>query len=427
MTKRIDAVLTRRAFTRALLSTASLAAVPAFAQDPVQTSSIATAPAKAGQKLATQTEILVGQNEMPMISPGSVDFTYAAIAMYEEFAAGGGWPELSVKQLKKGNKGDGVIALRHRLVAENYLPFETLTAENANVFDDELADAVRAFQINHGVLPSGIVAEKTLAALNVSAETRLHMLKENIPRIEAYVEGLGDRYILVNIPGTQLETVQYNTVYSRHNIVVGKLERPSPTLISTVSDINFNPYWKIPASIVERDIVPNYLKDPSYLAKMQIRIFDGVDGPEIDPSLIDWPTTPPERYFFRQEPGAHNSLGTVKINFPNEHMVYMHDTPHQESFGRNVRFESSGCVRIDQVKTVVDWILQGELDVDMMQVEMVQANVEPYDLKVNNGPGVRFMYLTAWATEDGRVNFRDDIYGLDGTGFILGQPEPKTF
>jgi murein L,D-transpeptidase YcbB/YkuD len=92
-----------------------------------------------------------------------------------------------------------------------------------------------------------------------------------------------------------------------------------------------------------------------------------------------------------------------------------------------VRFESSGCVRIDQVKTVVDWILQGELDVDMMQVEMVQANVEPYDLKINNGPGVRFMYLTAWATEDGRVNFREDIYGLDGTGFILGQPEPKTF
>ncbi|MFO1121634.1 MAG: L,D-transpeptidase family protein [Hyphomicrobiales bacterium] len=427
MTKRIDPVLTRRAFARVLASTAGFAALPAFAQDPVQTSSIATAPAKAGQKLATQTEILVGRNEMPMISPGSVEFTYAAIAMYEEFVAGGGWPELPAKSLKKGAKGDPVIALRHRLVAENYLPFESLTGENANLFDEELEDAVRAFQINHGVLPSGLAGEKTLAALNVSADTRLNMLRENATRIEAYVDGLGDRYILVNIPGTQLETVQNNTVYSRHNVVVGKLERPSPTLISTVSDINFNPYWKIPASIVERDIVPNYLKDPSYLAKMQIRIFDGVDGPEIDPSLIDWPSTPPERYFFRQEPGPHNSLGTVKINFPNKHMVYMHDTPHRESFGRNVRFESSGCIRVDQVKTVVDWILQSEPDVDLAQIAAVEESVEPFDLKINNGPGVRFMYLTAWATEDGRVNFRDDIYALDGTGFILGQPEPKTF
>ena len=126
---------------------------------------------------------------------------------------------------------------------------------------------MRAFQINHGVLPSRHRgARRHWPQLNVSADTRLRMLRENLPRVEAYVEGLGDRSILVNIPGTQLETVEYDTVYSRHNIVVGKLERPSPTLISTVSDINFNPYWKIPASIVERDIVPNYLKDPSYLA-----------------------------------------------------------------------------------------------------------------------------------------------------------------
>ena len=366
-------MLTRRAFTRALLSTASLAAVPAFAQDPVQTSSIATAPAKAGQKLATQTEILVGQNEMPMISPGSVDFTYAAIAMYEEFAAGGGWPELSVKQLKKGNKGDGVIALRHRLVAENYLPFETLTAENANVFDDELADAVRAFQINHGVLPSGIVAEKTLAALNVSAETRLRMLQ----REHSAHRGLcrrSDRPLhprehsrhAAGNGGVQhrLLAPQHRGRQARASLAHAGQHGKRHQLQSLLED-----------SGVDRRARhrPELPRGPDLSCEDQIRIFDGVDGPEIDPSLIDWPTTPPERYFFRQEPGAHNSLGTVKINFPNEHMVYMHDTPHRELFGRNVRFESSGCVRIDQVKTVVEWILQGELDVDMMQVEMVQC------------------------------------------------------
>jgi murein L,D-transpeptidase YcbB/YkuD len=407
------------------------AAVPVLAEEPVITSSIASVPAKTAPKdgkLATQTEIVAGLDQVPMLSPGSYDALMGAIAMYEEFVAGGGWQQLGPKTLKKGAKGEAVILLRQRLVAENYIPFDSLGGENAAVYDEELMEAVRAFQINHGVLPSGIVAEKTLAQLNVPAETRLGMLRENLPRVEAYAQDLTDRSILVNIPAAQLETVEFGRVYSRHNIVVGKLERPSPTLASKVSDINFNPYWKIPASIVERDIVPKYMGDPNYLVDNQIRIFDGVGGPEIDPAVIDWTTTPPERYFFRQEPGDHNSLGFVKINFPNDHMVYMHDTPHRELFGRNVRFESSGCVRIDQVATVVKWIMDRTMaPMDEVQYDMVVSSRENFDLKIENGPDVRWIYLTAWATEDGRVNFRPDVYGLDGTGFIYGQPQPKTY
>ena len=118
----------------------------------------------------------------------------------------------------------------------------------------------------------------------------------------------------------------------------------------------------------------------------------------------------------------------VKINFPNEHMVYMHDTPHRELFGRNVRFESSGCVRIDQVGTVVKWILdRTNTGLDEATYDMIVSGTEQYDQQIANGPDIRWMYLTAWATEDGRVNFRPDVYGLDGTGFIFGQPQPKTF
>ena len=424
-------MLTRRAFTRSLFAVASLTglAAAARAEDPLFTSSIATGAPKTKPvgNLATRTEVVAGLDQVPMLSRNSYDFMLSAIALYEEFAAGGGWQDLPPKTLKKGAKGDAVIALRQRLVRENYLPFESLVEDNVAVFDDQLVEAVRAFQINHGVLPSAIVAEKTLAQLNVSAETRLAMLRENLPRVSAYAQDLGDRAILVNIPGAQLETVEFGRVYSRHNIVVGKIERPTPSLASKVSDINFNPYWKIPASIVERDIVPHFMKDPGYLDANNIRVFDGVDGPEIDPMLIDWYATAPERYFFRQEPGPHNSLGTVKINFPNEFMVYMHDTPHRELFGQNVRFESSGCVRIDQVQTVVDWVLQRSgAALDPATFELVSASAKPFDREIGDGPDVRFMYLTAWATEDGRVNFRPDVYGLDGTGFIFGQPEPKT-
>ena len=428
-------MLSRRAFNRNLLGMGSLiaigAAAPALAEEPIFTSSIATvAPATGptGGKLATQTEIVAGLGQVPMLSPGSSEAMLGAVAMYEEIVAGGGWQQLPIRSLKKGAKGEAVQALRQRLVAENYLPFDTLGSENSSLYDDELAEAVRAFQINHGVLPSGIVAEKTLAQLNVSAETRLAMLRENAARVDAYAQGLGAFAILVNIPAAQLETVERGRVYSRHNIVVGKPERPSPALASKVSDINFNPYWKIPASIVAKDIVPKYIEDPTYLEANRIRVFDSVGGPEIDPLLVDWDVTPPDRFFFRQDPGDQNSLGLVKINFPNEHMVYMHDTPHRELFGRNVRFESSGCVRIDQVATVVKWILdRSGSPVDETQYEMLIASAEPYDQQIDNGPDIRWVYLTAWATEDGRVNFRNDVYGLDGTGFIFGQPQPKTY
>jgi murein L,D-transpeptidase YcbB/YkuD len=285
--------------------------------------------------------------------------------------------------------------------------------------------AVKAFQVNHGVAPTGTVGDRTLIELNIPAEVRLATLLENQPRVSAYVQDLGRRAILVNIPSLQLETVEEGRVFSRHNIVAGKLDRPSPTLASTVSDVTFNPYWKIPASIVERDIVPHYFEDPGYLEKMQIRVFDGVDGPEIDPATIDWASTPPERYFFRQDPGENNALATVKINFPNDFMVYIHDTPHRELFGSNARFESSGCIRVDQAKTVVDWVLRDQGDYSPDQYEQIIASRQPYELQVQDPPSVRFMYLTAWATPEGAVNFRPDIYRLDGMGFVLGQPEPQ--
>ncbi len=406
-----------------------LAAVPSLAQTTDFTGSIASVAPKTAisGKLATQTEVVADRGLAAMLTPGSEEALAGAIAMYEEIVAGGGWPQMTARKLSKGAQGPHVETLRQRLVAEGYLSFDSLYAEAADSYNDEIVAAVKAFQVNHGVAPTGTVGERTLAELNISAEARLFTLHENWPRISTYLRDLGSRYILANIPSAQLETVEGGKVYSRHNIVAGKLERPSPTLISKVSDITFNPYWKVPASIVERDIVPKYLDDPTYLDQMHIRVFDGVGGPEIDPALIDWLSTDPERYFFRQEPGEHNSLATVKINFPNTHMVYMHDTPHRELFDGNSRYESSGCIRIDQVSTVVNWIIDNQDGFNNTRYAMLTASEQPYDMKVHNPPDVRIMYLTAWATEDGAVNFRPDIYGLDGTGFTLGQPEPRGF
>ena len=208
-----------------------------------------------------------------------------------------------------------------------------------------ITGALQAFQSSHGIAPSGKIDERTRAELNITAHARLQTLRENYPRVGEYALDLGARNILVNIPSAQLETVEYGKVRSRHNVVVGKRERPSPSLKSVVSDINFNPYWSAPASIVKKDLVPKFLKDPTIFEQMNIRIFDGVGGPEIDPYTIDWINTPADRYVFRQEPGENNALATMKFIFANKHTVFMHDTPHRELFEVNARFESSGCLR----------------------------------------------------------------------------------
>lgn len=418
-------VFTRRALLGAVgLAVAGSVARAQSTETTGSITSIAPRLAIAG-KLATKTEFLADRQEAAMVTAGSVRALEDAILTYQEIVAGGGWASIGKGKLEKGVKGDLVVALRQRLVAEAYLPFEDIMVEAPEVFDDNMTDALKTFQVRHGIAPSGKVDERTRAELNITARARLQTLRENYPRVGDYALGLGARNILVNIPSAQLETVEDGRVRSRHNVVVGKLERPTPSLKSVVSDINFNPYWNAPASIVQKDLVPKFLKDPTIFEQMNIRIFDGVGGPEIDPYTVDWVNTPPERYVFRQEPGESNALATMKINFANKFMVYMHDTPHRELFGSNARFESSGCVRVDKVSTVVDWILGGQDGIDATQIEMITASQEPYDVKVANPPDVRFMYLTAWATEDGVINFRPDIYGLDGTGFVLGQPAPS--
>jgi L,D-transpeptidase YcbB len=418
--------LSRRSFfSAAALSPFALASM-ARAQDASYTGSITSvAPRMAMQgKLATRTEVVSGRGEAPILSLGSLDALNNAISTYEEIVAGGGWPLLPPGKYDKKVSTSSIVILRQRLVRENYLDFETLSGPTPGKIDDAMVQAIRAFQFNHGTAPTGKMDERTRAEMNISAVARLLTLHENYPRIEEHLKDLGPRYVAMNIPSAQLETIELGQVYSRHNVVVGKFERPTPSLKSRVSDIIFNPTWSAPASIVAKDIIPKYLADPNYLNKLGIHVLDGVGGPEIEPSSVDWLNTPPDRFQFLQEPGDQNALATVKVNFPNKYMVYMHDTPHRELFATNDRYESSGCCRVDQVRVLINWIMNGQDDYDDSQFEFITATAVTSETKIQNPPDVRFMYLTGWATEDGRVNFRPDVYKLDGKGFILGQPDP---
>lgn len=388
------------------------------------TSFHASAPANAG-KVTTATEVLVNQNVQPMLAYGGVEAMRAAAAKYAAIVSSGGWPKVPKGAYKKGSDGKGVAALNQRLFIEGYVRPEAAEGEFAGIVTTATQDGLARFQRNHGLAATGQVDGPTLYALNVPAADRLAAIRANIPRIEEYSKDLGDRYIVVNIPAQQIEAVNGGRVYSRHNAIVGRPARPTPVVMTALSDINFNPYWNAPPSIVERDIIPKMLSGNSrILEQMNMKVFDGVGGPEVNPRRINWRRAVVDNYHFRQEPGGDNAMATAKINFPSPFGIYLHDTPEKQLFGAGSRLFSSGCVRVEKVAILLNWILNGQDGFDPNRIEYMAQSLERQDVKLLAPPQLRVAYLTAWPTSDGIVAFRGDVYGLDGTGFVVGQPLP---
>lgn len=373
-------------------------------------------------KAVTETEIFSTQVVEPMLSASGVAEMQAAESKYAAIVSNGGWPKVPKGALKKGSEGNGVMALNQRLFIEGYVRPEAAEGEFASIFTTATQDGLMRFQRNNGLAASGQMDGPTLQSLNVSAAERLSTIRANIPRIAEYSKDLGDRYIVVNVPAQQIETVNGNRVFSRHNAIVGRPSRPTPVVMTALSDINFNPYWNAPPSIVERDILPKM--SSGILEKMNMKVFDGVGGPEVNPKRINWRRAVVDNYHFRQEPGGSNAMATAKINFSSPFGIYLHDTPEQHMFESSGRFFSSGCVRVQKVAVLLNWILNGQDGIDSSQIEYLAQSLERKDVKLAAPPQLRVAYLTAWPTSDGVVAFRGDVYGLDGTGFIVGQPLP---
>ena len=379
-----------------------------------------------GQKATTETAVLNDGSAAPFITPDSTAQIQAMADKYAKIVADGGWPRLPKGNLKKGSKGKHSGILNRRLYIEGYLRVEGTEGEFAEVFTSATEEALMRFQRNHGLAVTGKVDGATLLALNVPAERRLATIRANIPRLAEYSKDLGDRYIVVNIPAQQIETVSGGKVYSLHNAIVGRPSRPTPVVMTPITIIRFNPYWNAPASIVEKDILPRMIsKGPSkIMAEMNMKVFDGVGGPEIDPDKINWRRVRVDDYHFRQEPGGANAMATAKIEFNSPFGIYLHDTPEPHLFDTASRFYSSGCVRVDKVAILMDWILQGQDGLNTARIAQLAETKERLDTEVVNAPQLRVAYLTAWPAKDGVVAFRPDVYELDGTGFVLGQPLP---
>jgi murein L,D-transpeptidase YcbB/YkuD len=305
-----------------------------------------------------------------------------------------------------------VAVLRQRLSISGDLPRAAMN--NSDSFDSYVEAAVRRFQARHGIQPDGIVGETTYAALNIPAHVRLTQLSTNLTRLKVVTtKALPDRFVMVNIPAAAVEAVENGVVVSRHTAVVGKVSRPSPIVNSRISEVNFHPFWTVPASIIKKDLIPLMQKDPQYLTNYNIRIYDQ-RGNELQPQQVDWNTDEATNYMFRQDPGDNNSLGRVKINFPSPDGVYMHDTPNKSLFNEDYRFDSSGCVRIQNIRELIVWILRDTPGWDPATIDNEFRAGNRTDVAVVNPVQLNWTYITAWSTTDGVVQFREDIYNLDG-------------
>ncbi len=379
-----------------------------------------------GLPATTETKVLNDGSVAPFITPESPQAIQAMADKYAKIVADGGWPEVPRGKLKKGTEGKAAAALNKRLYIEGYLRVEATEGEYAQIFTSATEEALKRFQSNHGLAVTGVVDGPTLASLNVPAAKRLATIQANIPRLADYSKDLGPRYVVVNVPAQQIETVSDGKVYSLHNAIVGRPSRPTPVVMTPLTIVRFNPYWNAPPSIVEKDIMPRMLsKGPSkIMAEMNMKVFDGVGGPEVDPDKIDWRKVHVDDYHFRQEPGGTNAMATAKIEFNSPFGIYLHDTPEPHLFNTGNRFYSSGCVRVDKVSIFIDWVLQGQDGIDTARIATLAETKERLDVNITNAPQLRVAYLTAWPAKDGVAAFRPDVYELDGTGFLMGQPLP---
>lgn len=361
--------------------------------------------AKASRSAAT-----VASNT-PIFSMETIANTQQAIADYQQIVSAGGWPTVNTGlKLEMGVSDPSVQTLRQRLMVTGDL---AQSAGMSNAFDSYVDGAVKRFQARHGLPADGVLGEFSMKALNVAADVRLNQLNTNLVRLQSMSGDLGRRYIVVNIPGAQIEVVENGRVVQRHTAIVGRLSRPTHIINSKIYEVILNPYWTAPRSIVEKDIVPLMRKNPSYLKDNAIRLLDG-SGNEVSPETIDWNAEKAPNLTFRQDPGKINAMASTKINFHNPNNEYMHDTPSQGLFNKLARFESSGCVRVQNVRDLTVWLLKETPGWSRSQIEATIRAGQNNPIKLAEEVPVYFKYISAWSTIPHIVQFRDDIYEMDG-------------
>ena len=349
-----------------------------------------------------------------------------ALASQRAIAAAGGWPSVpGGPTLHPGDRGPRVAALRRRLAATGELPAGADTA--GELFDAQLADALRRFQLRHGLEPDALAGRLTIAAMNITADRRARQIEANLERLRWLPRDLGPRHLLVNIADFRLELTEEGSPTLAMRVIAGRLARRTPFFTGEITSILLNPSWTVPEKIAIEDKLPLILDDPYYLEDHGFKVyeFSGKVWREIDPRKVDWTRVSTDRfpYLLRQSPGPENALGRIKFQVPNRHDIYLHDTPSRSLFARTERTFSSGCIRVERALDLAVRLLAADPTWTRERIETTIATGETVSVPLPGPMPVYLLYWTAWIDRDGLIQFREDVYGRDdATLEALSQP-----
>lgn len=325
------------------------------------------------------------------------------------------FPDDDLKTIKSAEKitvndtNSAIIDIKKRL-----LYWKDMTGRKdslTQIYDTKTFESVKRFQTRHGLAADGVIGAGTLSALNFTKEQRKKQIIANLERWRWYANELSGDYFIINIPNYSLNVVENQDTTVVRNIVVGTSKRKTPILTSRLKTVVFNPTWTVPPTILKEDVVPAMMRNRNYLAHKSITIYNSA-GNVVDPN--DWNPKKPHSYRYVQSPGYNNSLGLMKILFPNNYSVYLHDTNHRDYFGRNNRSLSSGCVRVENPLELAQHILNDTVNNNWpkRKIDSIITTKKTINIKIAKKYNLYQWYWTAWS-ENNKLIFRDDIYNLD--------------
>ena len=338
-----------------------------------------------------------------------------ALAHYRKIAQQGGWGLVAPgKLLKLGNHNERIIQLRARLRISGDLAPEPSNQDPAE-FNATLQEAVKKFQNRANLEADGIVGLNTLRNLNKTPFDRINTLRINMERWRWLPEDLGRKHIRVNVAGFYLEAREQGEEPRIHKVIVGLGYRQTPIFSNAIKYLDFNPYWYAPRKLATQDKLPMFQEDPSYFTRAGFELLDR-ENRIVDTNTITWHELSINNfpYQLRQRPGPHNALGRVKFIFPNQHNVYLHDTPSQELFSKTQRVFSSGCIRVQQPLDLAQWLLKGQDDWTRERIDAIIAEGKNTRILLKKPVPIYLLYWTVLVDRESQdLRFIDDGYQRD--------------
>lgn len=330
----------------------------------------------------------------------------------------GGWETVFLsRKLKPGKRMKGVDALRERLlVTGDYIPCEE--SQEDLVYDTCLQKAVKHFQARNGLKTDGVVGPGTLRVINISVDERITTIRLNLDRLKWLNERQEKRHVIINIPDFQLYFEEDGALIQTMRVITGTPKHPTPIFSDMVEHIVLNPHWNVPKSIIQKEMIPKLLRNPNAMSRQRIEVYTGWgrDAEKVNPASINWSQYRYSKhmpYRFAQTPGTHNALGKVKFLFPNKFSVYMHDTPTKHLFKKDKRAFSHGCIRLQKPRELLQTFTTFNSHINFEKAQTTLKGKKKKYFNLTEKVPVDVIYLTAWVDYDGKLQFRNDVYGYD--------------